>query len=231
MEILIVSDDASKRSHLTQVVELAASPVSSVSSTGLHEAAACLRGAVPHGLVVEMDRICDQKMVLLRLASELFIPVVIVTVTVAYFVDAFELGVTDCILWPFVPDRMLSALFKIRRLRSRPVPEGLMFLSDSQCIWPVKLNEVVAVVGDGGYSVVHLRDSSSITLSRNLREIEADFEDKGFVRVNRGTILNLRNVKVFKRLSTGGLRAEIEGMEAVEFSRRQAQVFRRRFLA
>jgi two-component system, LytTR family, response regulator len=87
----------------------------------------------------------------------------------------------------------------------------------------LKLEDIVVCEAEKNYTIIHLQNRKSITVSRSLVEYEKSLEGAGFLRVHRTYLINLQHVCEYHR-GEGGIVIMSNGAE-VEISRRRKDEF------
>jgi two-component system LytT family response regulator len=147
-----------------------------------------------------------------------------------YAVKAFDVSAVDYLLKPIEPERLSTALDKVRGASDRPVGDTALeqlFVRDGPRCWFVPLHEVALLDAEGNSVRLHWGESHPL-LNRSLTAIEARLDARRFFRANRQQILNLDFVTSVEVGHGGRLHAELRDGTEVEISRRQARLFRLR---
>lgn len=175
--------------------------------------------------------------------------IVFVTAYDAFALRAFEVNALDYLLKPVHPARLADALARVRRRRedvasdvdearggtggqasgaeSRFRADDQVFLREGDRCWFVPVREIVLLEAEGNHTRVWFRDQRPL-LHRALATMEARLPAELFIRANRSQVVNRGFIADVEPWFSGGLKATVRGGPAVEFSRRQAQVFRER---
>lgn len=155
-------------------------------------------------------------------------------------VTAFELGAVDYLLKPFGPRRLAAAMERVRAIIGTPPPgdsvervtdamsEGpidRLFVRLGASLVPVSVERISHLEADGDYVIVHV-DGARHVLHIALSAIEARLDAKRFMRVHRAHVVNLDQVKSFKRDPRGNLEAVLVDGTRVPVSRARAQQLR-----
>lgn len=90
----------------------------------------------------------------------------------------------------------------------------------------VGLQDISFLEADSNYTVVHRMDGSKLVVSRTLKDFEEILDDKGFMRVHKSAIVNLRYVQEYSSQDGGQIRMHQGG--SVSLSRRLLDDFYRR---
>jgi two-component system LytT family response regulator len=166
--------------------------------------------------------------------------VIFTTAFSQHAVSAFELGAVDYLLKPFGPARLGAAMERIRGAIGEPAPAAALerlsgamsggpisrlFVRSGGNLVPVPISDVVSFEADDDYVIAHT-DRKSHALNLSLTRLEERLDPKRFVRVHRAHIVNLDQVRAFKRDSRGNLEAELSDGRRVPVSRARAQELR-----
>lgn len=174
--------------------------------------------------------------VLDRLTSQ---PAIIFTTAYSeYALPAFEYGAVDYLLKPFGAKRLLQAL---DRIRVKLVGEGLvgtsnpersranfstrLFVRYRDSIVPIPANEIIRVDAAAGGASLHTSEGK-FHLDRTLAEVESRLDPNEFVRVHRGHLVNLAQVKEIRRYDERRLLVELSDGSTLITSRPGAKTLR-----
>lgn len=151
-----------------------------------------------------------------------------------YAIRAFEVNALDYLLKPVTADRLADSIARLRR-RSKgraaaPQPvkpfqrdDQILVRSDrEQRFVPVQAVAAVTSIG-GNYTVVHLADGSRPAVRRTMKQWESLLPAERFLRIHRGTIVNLSRINRVVKEKDGSYLAHLSGPTApFEVSRRTA---------
>ena len=102
-----------------------------------------------------------------------------------------------------------------------------VFLREGERCYFVPVREILLLEAEGNHTRVWFRGEKPL-LSRALATLEARLPESLFIRANRAQVVNRAEIERMEPWFSGGLKAYLRGGLQVEFSRRQAQVFRER---
>ncbi|WP_426756458.1 LytR/AlgR family response regulator transcription factor [Myxococcus sp. Y35] len=164
--------------------------------------------------------------------------VVFTTAYDAHAVRAFEVNALDFLLKPIEPERLATALERVRqRRRVAPAPSGptpppgtpleRVFVKDGERCWLVQLAQVPLITSEGNYARLTL-DGHEPLLLRSLSYLEERLDPARFFRASRQHLINLDFIEALEPGPSGTLVARLRGGREVEMSRRQSQRFRER---
>lgn len=166
--------------------------------------------------------------------------VIFTTAYSQHAVTAFELGAADYLLKPFGPARLAAAMERVRGGVGQPSsvdaierlsgalgggPVTRLFVRVGNSIVPVPVDRVSWIEADGDYVVLHVGESRHL-LHLSLSSLAARLDPKRFVQVHRAHIVNLDQVRAFRKDVRGNLEAELSDGTRVPVSRARAQQVR-----
>ena len=188
-------------------------------------------------LDVEMPGLLGTE-VLRRIEHQPF--VIFTTAFSEHAVTAFELGAADYLLKPFGPTRLAAAMQRVRSAIGEPAPVNAferlsgalgsgpisrLFVRVGAAVVPLPVERVSRFEADGDYVVAHTGTTRHM-LHLSLGRLEERLDHRQFTRVHRTHIVNLDQVRAFKRDSNGNLEAELMDGTRVPVSRARAQEIR-----
>jgi len=163
--------------------------------------------------------------------------VVFTTAYNAYAVKAFEVNALDYLLKPINPRRLGEAIERVQMRGTKEPPpmaapapfraDDHIFVRDHDRCWFVPVRALRLLETDGNYTRLHFEKVSPM-LYRTLNAMEERLSSDLFVRANRSQIVNLSMIEEIGQWFSGSLKVKLKGGTEVEFSRRQAQLFRER---
>ena len=188
-------------------------------------------------LDVEMPGLLGTE-VLRRIEQKPF--VIFTTAFSEHAVTAFELGAADYLLKPFGPTRLAAAMERVRSAMGEPAPVSVferlsgalgsgpisrLFVRIGGALVPLPVERVSRFEADGDYVVAHTENTRHM-LHLSLSRLEERLDPRQFARVHRTHIVNLDQVRAFKRDANGNLEAEFPDGTRVPVSRARAQEIR-----
>jgi two-component system LytT family response regulator len=146
-----------------------------------------------------------------------------------YAVKAFDVNALDYLLKPIEPERLATAIAKIRDSSPREVSAPLeqLFIKDGPRCWFVPLREVSLFTSEGNYVRLHWGKERPL-LGRSLTSLEEKLDAKRFFRANRAQIVNLEFIQQVETGEGGRLHVQLREGPEIEVSRRQAREFKER---
>ena len=156
-----------------------------------------------------------------------------------YAVRAFEANALDYLLKPVTVDRLADSLQRLRRrhqgLDTAPQPhkpfrrEDRIFVKTDTGHRFVPVQVVLAVTSIGGnYTALHRDCGSRLVVRRTMKEWEDLLPADLFMRIHRGTVVNLSRIDRIRKEKDGPYLAYLSGAAApFEVSRRTAAHLKR----
>lgn len=176
--------------------------------------------------------------------------VIFVTAYNEYMLQALQFSAADYLLKPVDEDRLVEAVRRAEvRLqegqkedRSAALSHNLgkaghpaemrLCLPTFKGFVVLKLEEIVYCEAERSYTVFHLADGKSITVSKPLLDYDALLKDTSFLRVHKTFLINLLHVKEYLRgeggtvIMSNGAEIEVSRRKKDEFMQRVREAFR-----
>ncbi|WP_224246086.1 LytR/AlgR family response regulator transcription factor [Hyalangium gracile] len=163
---------------------------------------------------------------------ELRAQVVFVTAYDAHAMRAFEVNALDYLLKPVHPQRLRATVERLlKHTTPAPTPEAgrpltaedHLFLSADRRARFVRVSDIACLCSAGDYSELVTRDGQRYLMTRPLAEWEERLPERQFVRIHRGTIVNLECVERVEVQSDEGFHVHVRGAgNPLPMSRRYA---------
>ena len=169
------------------------------------------------------------------------VAVVFVTAYDEHAIRAFEVNACDYLLKPVRKQRLETALDRLRgrspRDRRAPDPEAPPLTSEDFVLLTtghrssfLKVKNIARIEAEAPYSRVWARDGKTSLVLKSLKQWQERLPETAFVRVHRGTIVNLDCVDRIERSAGHTFAVFLRGFERpVTMSRRYARRLKDRF--
>ena len=153
-----------------------------------------------------------------------------------FAVKAFEVEAVDYLLKPVHPARLAAA---VQRLGEAEPDEGAagseaplsdddrVLVREGERCWFVPVNSIRLLEAEGNHTRVYFQQEKPL-LYRTLVSMETRLPKKLFIRANRSQLVNVNFIETVGAWFSGSLKVALREGPEVEFSRRQAQLFRER---
>jgi two-component system LytT family response regulator len=165
-----------------------------------------------------------------------------------YGIKALKVSAADYLLKPVSYDELTLAVEKVTRIiegrneqqtkQQRSIIDNLIqntkappqavkiALPHVGGISFINLEDISYLQADSNYTILHRVNMQKLVVSKTLKEFEDILQDKGFMRVHKSNIVNLRYVKEYSTLEGGIIRMNDGGEVAI--SRRMQDEFLKR---
>jgi two-component system LytT family response regulator len=238
MKALLIDDERLARNELRrlltahQEIEIVGEAVNAV------EALERIAELKPDLLFVDIQMPGDDGFTLLEKIDPPLPRIIFTTAYDEFAVKAFEFNALDYLLKPVDPNRLATAMEKMRSHTARSVEGGpanrerlglddKVFVREGDRCWFVPVKNIRLLESEGNYTRLHFDDQKP-QLFRSLTAMEERLDARHFFRANRKQVINLAWVEGIEPWFSGGLLVKLKGGIKVELSRRQAQDFRDR---
>lgn len=239
MKIVLIDDERLARRELRTL--LSDFPDAEIVGEAGHvaEAVPLLKRTRPDLIFLDIEMPGGTGFDLLAKLGEPLPRVIFVTAYDAHALRAFEVNALDYLLKPIVPRRLAEAYRRAAGPASAaPTPEtppplpalaedDQVLLRDEKSCSFVPVNLIRLLEGSGNHTRI-VCEQREIEVYRTLVSFEARLPKSIFLRANRSQLVNRLFIRKVDPWFSGSLKATLTDGTEVEFSRRQAQLFRER---
>lgn len=120
-----------------------------------------------------------------------------------FALDGFELGVIDYLLKPITFDRFFKSVERYLNTTNYTVPEVLsssetqfIYLKSGHKYFKIDIKDIIYAESFKDYVDVHTKEKV-ITSKYKISELEKKLQCKGFLRIHRSFIVNLKHITAF----------------------------------
>jgi two-component system, LytTR family, response regulator len=180
---------------------------------------------------------------LLNHVQALDIYVVFCTAYDIYALQAIKFNTLDYLLKPIDPEELKHTMDKVNKQvsiqqlskklgvlnenTSQPTKEKI-YISNSEGINCVYIEDIIRMEADSNYTHIYLQSKKRITVSKTLKEFEAQLSHTHFKRVHQSHIVNVK--RIIKYLKENGGSILMDDNSLVVVSRRMKKDFLTSFL-
>lgn len=144
-------------------------------------------------------------------------------------VQAFEANALDYLLKPVAPNRLATAVKKLRprepeKQNATPAPAQRLervFVRDGERCWLVALAEIVLMESEGNYTRLYFGKDKPL-IPRSLAMLEERLDPAIFFRASRQHIVNLKWIEHVENGVADNLIISLKGGLKIDMSRRQS---------
>jgi len=167
--------------------------------------------------------------------------IIFVTAHNEYMLQALQYSAADYLLKPVDEDRLVESVQRVeRRLaagkeeeRRKALLHNLgkagnpaemrLCLPTMKGFMVLKLDEIIYCEAERSYTIFHLVDNRTVTVSKPLLEYDQVLQETSFLRIHKSFLINLNHVKEYQR-GEGGL-VIMSNNDEIEVSRRKKDMF------
>jgi len=159
--------------------------------------------------------------------------IVFVTAHQEYALRAIRASAVDYLLKPILPEDLQRAQERLLRMCNTPAASMQALSENLPADSPKKLvvyhskgfniietGHIIYLEADGNYTTFHLHNARPLLVSRPIREFEAIFDPRRFVRIHKSHLINLEYLEQY--VSKDASYVLLTGGYHVEVSRRRA---------
>lgn len=107
------------------------------------------------------------------------------------------------------------------QLERTPILSNKIMLSNSDGKHLIEINDIIRFESDGNYTLIHVRNTKPILISKTLKEFESQFLEHNFERVHQSHLININYVKSITNGSA--LTIELDDLTVIPVSRRKKE--------
>jgi two-component system LytT family response regulator len=153
---------------------------------------------------------------LLKLVPEVKFDVIFTTAYDNYAIQAFKFSAIDYLLKPLAADELVAAINRVEQINDKkqlakkldtlfhnlkyqngntakisvPTSTGLVFLN---------VKDIIRCKADVNYTTIYLKDKTSITVAKTLKEFEGMLTPHDFYRIHSAHLINMHSIKSYHR--------------------------------
>lgn len=166
---------------------------------------------------------------------------IFVTAFDEFAIRAFEINALDYLLKPVNPKRLKAAIEKLYNAESPSISpvqqlkiEDRIFLHLGEHAQFLQISHISHICASGDYSEVFTSNSTAsknaLLVEKPLKEWEARLPETSFVRIHRGTIINISQIESIEVLGNRTMEVSLKNSARVfTVSRRYATKFKQQF--
>lgn len=163
--------------------------------------------------------------------------VIFVTAHDEFAVQAFQYHALHYLMKPLVSEELVEAVSRVSRQQGARRDVAALFqqlrsvkgtfkvaVPSASKVNFLDMDEIIRCESEGVYTHIHTRDGEHLLSSKLLKDYEALLHSKGFMRIHRSHLINLSEVREFKKTNTTGVAVMSDGSK-VEISRANRPLF------
>ena len=224
---LIVDDERLAREKVRML--LAADPDIELAGEAANaaEAVAALRKEKPDLVLLDIGLPGENGFDVLRKLKGSKLPsIIFITAHDEYAVQAFEVAAVDYVLKPIDRKRFAEAIRRVKERGPEPVNRALRLIELEQFVvkardrtFLIPFSDVDWIAAEGKYVRVHTGGASHL-VRQSMNEVAERLDPRRFLRIHRGTIVNVKRIAEMNRGFGGGLFVVLRDGTRLTMSRR-----------
>lgn len=170
--------------------------------------------------------------------DELKFKIIFTTAFDEYAIKAIKFSALDYLLKPIDPEELVAALKRSKLISSKQnsvakvdvLLENIKSLSDqnkkialntSNKTFVYKISDIIRCESSGSYTLVYVKNTEPILISKSLGEAEELLKDYQFERIHKSHLINLNYLRTF--IKTDGGYVEMENGDMIPVSNRKRE--------
>jgi two-component system LytT family response regulator len=220
MKALIVDDEQKARENLKNLLSEYCPDVKIINSVGtIKEALQVIKDTELDLVFLDIEMDGETGFDLLEHLEKVDFNVIFITAHDEYALRAFRYSALDYLLKPVDIDDLEAAIervdkksnniiskqqldFLFQQLKTDRLPPKLIIPTTESIIF-VDYDEIVRCEADEGYTYVRLVNKETICSSKNIKYFDDLLGGRGFFRIHRSHLINLREVKEYLKTDGG----------------------------
>ena len=242
LRVIVVDDEADGIATLSKLLRLNCPEAEIIATCNNAETAEQqIKALQPDVVFLDIQMPGKSGIEMLADMQERKFEIIFVTAHNEYMLQALQFSAADYLLKPVDEDRLVEAVNRVKdRVEQKDEPATIDVLlhnlqksnrqQEMKLVVPtlkgfsvLKLEEIVVCEAEKNYTIFHLQNKKTITVSRTLLEYEKILHNTSFFRIHKTFMINLEHVVEYQR-GEGGVVVMDNGME-VEVSRRKKEEF------
>lgn len=215
LRAVLVDDNENALSSLEMMVRKYCPQVTIVgTSQEVNQAVALIEDTKPNILFLDIELNNDTGFGLLEKVSYEGFSIIFCTAHKDFAIQAIKSGAVDYLMKPIECEDLRAAIQRViqnleesevnllnEKVRIAPPLEHIreMMVPDQGDYAALPMDQVIYVVAQGSYSVIHTNDGRELLSSKNLKYFETLLESEGFHRVHRKYLVAIRSIEKVER--------------------------------
>ncbi len=254
LRILIADDERPAREYLKSIIEIIDEAEVIGEAENGEDAVNAIRELKPDVAILDLRMPQMGGLDVVRSVRKSELPLIIFATAYDEFaIKAFELNAVDYLLKPVEGARLREALSRASErlerddwrerelerldpaieeidLAERAEPLLRIPVKEKDSIRLIPVTEVASISADGELLHIYTTSSEHHTINFRLKDIESRLDNRAFLRISRGAIVNLEHVEAFLPLPGGTYSVLLTTGQELASSRLQSKVIRNRLL-
>lgn len=160
-----------------------------------------------------------------------------------YALKAIRFSAIDYLLKPIDREELKAAVQKVKDRFQAPIPQQLELLMEKlrqpstinkialptmEGLQMIPIDNIISCESDDNYTILKLKGGKKLLVTRSLKDIEENLEQKSFIRVHRSYLVNLNEIEKYIK-GEGGYLVMSDGT-TIDVARNKKEVLMRKLL-
>ncbi len=215
LKAIIVDDESSARELLQELIKSYCPEIDIVASfKNLETAVDHIRMDKPDIVFLDVEMPQYSGYEILDFFDQIDFNIIFVTAYDKYAIKAFEVSALDYLLKPVEIERLKSAVRRAKEQKlSKSYEEKLFSLYDDMKKSELKysytdrgythsviISDIIAFEAQRSYTLLHMTNKKSVTLSKNIKVVEIELEKcTDLIRIHRSWLINKTHLKKYSK--------------------------------
>jgi len=151
---------------------------------------------------------------ILEICKDLKFKVIFITAYGSYGIKAIRFSAFDYLLKPVIPEELQGAIERYKETEikfdrkasvdyllsnikgNKPKFNKIDLSFEDKTIF-IELDDIIQCKSDSNYTIFHLKDKTTHTVSKTLKEYENLLSEFGFIRIHNSHLINIKHLKEF----------------------------------
>ncbi len=222
MKILVVDNEPNILKGIVSMLEKYCEGITSIhTATNIPESIKAIKEIQPEIVFMDVELDDGLGFDIIHQLGEIKFQLIFVTAFDKYAINAFKLSAIDFLLKPVDVDDLKLAFDKAKTaiesksflnqfevlkqsLNKLNKHDQKIVLKDNKSLYFVMVDDIYHCEADGSYTVFHLKDNQTITVSKPIKEYELLLEPFGFIRTHNSHLVNTDKISRLDK-ADGGL--------------------------
>ncbi len=237
MKIFVLDDESHARESIKSYLKKYFNRNFSIlEASNLDEALEIIKNTSPDLAFLDIHLGNGTSFDLLAQLEEINFKIIFVSGHNEYAVKAFRFNAIDYILKPIDPREFQEAINKVEEIiplnetHLQKLNEDIqsnridkIVLRDIRSVYFVEIDQIIFCESENNYTSFFLKDQTTITVSKTLKEYETILRSMHFFRPHRSFLVNLQLIKSYEKKEGGFI--SMEGGKQIPIARNKRETF------
>ena len=204
---IIVDDESSARDLLSEIISMEGLPIEVIDKcSSLPEAIKSIRKHQPEIVFMDIEMPKYSGLQVADFIEDSWdFDLIFTTAYSKYAIDALRLEATDYLLKPIQGNELKACIDRLeKRHQQNNSAKIYLTINGHRESKRIKMEDIMYIQAEGMYSIIVLKNSEKITVSKPLKGIEEQLSVH-FMRIHRSFVVNINHIESLKNLGENKL--------------------------